>query len=600
MPCLPSVDFRQLMDLDVRYGGYFLFADRLVPGSFLTRTSDPRFGEGWLFLFSPSRVLTAWSIGEVREVLREAEAFQGFACGFVSYEASPAFDPAFVVQTGGRYPLAQFGLYSSGAEFFKEIVPSLPLPEPHPNPPQGEGTQLSASFSCAFKEIKERLFEGETYQVNYSFRLSLEIGGPAASFVRLAAEDPPPYATYFETSDVAIASLSPELFFLREGSNLTCEPMKGTAEASEVGAAERLRTSPKERAENLMVVDMIRNDLGRIARVGSVKVPKLFEVHRYPTVYQMTSTVAAETVVSTDRVFEALFPCASIVGAPKVATMKIISELEESPRGIYTGALGFMTPGMSRFSVAIRTLTQASGGVAEYGVGSGIVWDSEESAEWEECRMKARALDAESEPWALLETMRWTPEEGVFLLDRHLDRLERAARSFEILVDRRALYARLRSLSYDGGRRLRLLLQLDGSVEIQDRPLLPIPSSIRVALAMTPVRSGDPFLQIKNNRRAFYRRHIEANGAEDVLLWNERGEATETCNGNLVVELDGRLVTPPVSCGLLNGVYRQLMIDEGRVEERVVTLEELSGRKMYRLNSVSEMVEIHLDRSRDL
>ena len=287
-------------------------------------------------------------------------------------------------------------------------------------------------------------------------------------FLRLVAAQDPPYGAFLDTGEWAICSASPELFFRLDGTRIQCRPMKGTAargrtQAEDLAQAQALQASEKERAENVMIVDMVRHDLGRVAQAGSVKVARLFEVERYPTIWQMTSTVEAQTEAGLGEIFQALFPAASVTGAPKVRTMQIIADLEPLPRRLYTGAIGFFAPGRrAQFSVAIRTLlVNRKTGCAEYGVGSGITWDSNPEAEWQECRAKARILAPQSPAFSLLETMRWTLDEGYYLLEQHLARLQESALYFGFHLDLAALRLQLERLSSGLGkkpRRIRLLV----------------------------------------------------------------------------------------------------------------------------------------------
>ncbi len=356
--------------------------------------------------------------------------------------------------------------------------------------------------------------------------------------------------------------------------------------------AERLVRSEKERAENVMIVDMVRNDLGRVCLPGSVRVPDLFRAERYPTLWQLTSLVEGRTDEPTARVMAALFPAASITGAPKVRTMHLIDELEISPRRIYTGTVGVMLPGgRARFNVAIRTvLVDRTAGSAEYGVGGGIVWDSAPRAEYRETLLKARVLDAPTPEFALLETMRWRRETGVLLLEEHLSRVAESAEYFgfdlDVEVVRAGIEAAVRKAAGVAGV-LRLTVHAGGEVRLESRPL-PASGPCRVALARTPVDSRDPFLFHKTTRREVYElARAEVSGVDDVLLVNEREEVTESTIANLVVELDGELLTPPLGSGLLPGTLRSALLREGRIREQVVSKTDLSRcTRLWLINSV--------------
>jgi len=587
---------------DVAFDSYFLPLDCLASGSFITAAEHPRFGQGWLAFREPVSSLSAWKLSNVGPLLDQVDqaCVEGhFAAGYVAYEAAPAFDAALEVQPLEDQPLASFHIYAAPPLFYKELEFS----------PSGAENWIAdidrETYSQRLSAIHRLLAEGATYQVNFSYRLMATAGGSTTDlFARLVADNPPPYASLFLSDDIEIASLSPELFFELERGTIRCKPMKGTAPRGETSAVDfanaiTLQQSVKDQAENLMIVDMIRNDLGRIAKVGSVTTPSLFEVEAFPTVLQMTSTIEAKTESNLHAIFRALFPCASIVGAPKVATMRIIRDLESSPRGVYTGAIGYVAPGgAARFSVAIRTISAPGGSDRlTYGVGSGIVWDSEAESEWEECRLKANVLRRSAEPWALFETLLWTPEEGYALLDLHMARLASAAGIFEIPFDKEAAVARLSAvaLGFDDPRRVKLILNRIGELEVRHVAMTPPTNPLRACLADRPIASEDPVLRFKTTRRQVYALPLKEGPADEVLLWNERGEATEFGNGNLVVRFDGRLVTPPLSCGLLNGTFREALVRSDEISERVVTLDDLakcSG--IYLINSVRGWVEIEL------
>lgn len=503
------------------------------------------------------------------------------AAGFLAYEAGAAFDPAMPRAACEPFPLAWFALFGP-----PEPVESGP-------PPSCPGLAWTpeldaAAHALALARIRDHLAQGETYQVNFTYRLRAPFcGDPWTLFLRLASLQPSPHVAFVDTGPFAVCCASPEMFFRRDGSEVLSRPMKGTAPRGRWCAEdERLRRglaeSEKDRAENVMIVDMVRNDLGRVCRPGSVHVPELFRVERYPTLWQMTSLVRGRSDEPTARVMAALFPAASITGAPKVRTMHLIDELEISPRRIYTGTIGVMTPGRrARFNVAIRTvLVHRAAGTAEYGVGGGIVWDSDPAAEYRETRVKARVLRSEGPEFRLLETMRWTRADGIFLREEHLRRLMGSARYFGFILDEEALRAALaREIVVADGHAgvLRLVLDRFGSWTLEIRPLPPS-TPARIALARTPVDPRDPFLYHKTTRREVYERartEVAARGVDDAVLWNDQGQVTEATIANLVVELDGALLTPALACGLLPGVLRGHLLEEGRVREGIVRVEDL-------------------------
>lgn len=554
----------------------------------------------WLSFRRLRGVLAAEDLSQVLPVIEQAEALVEawglYAVGFISYEAAPAFDPALRVQGGSPTPLAWFGLFEELA-----ILRELPAVSAPPAFDLGPWQPaLSAEVhAAAIAQIKEHIAAGDTYQVNFTFPLVASfVGDPWALFLRLAEAQRAAYAAYVDTGRFAVCSASPELFFRLEKGLLTARPMKGTARrgrtlAEDEAQAAALRASEKNRAENVMIVDMVRNDLGRVAAWGSVQVPRLFDVERYPTLWQMTSTVTARVQASRLEVLRSLFPCASITGAPKVRTVEIIRQLEPAPRGVYTGAVGFMAPGgFAQFNVAIRTaVVDRLAGRAVYGVGSGIVWDSDASGEYAECLLKAQVLTAPPPTFDLLETLRWTPQEGYFLLERHLRRLADSALYFGVPLDlaevRRALAAAVQGAL--GPQRVRLLVDRRGCPRVETAPL-PLVSAepVRLGLAPQPVDPNDAFLYHKTTRRDVYdaARRSRPDG-DDVLLWNPRGEVTESTVANVAVRLEGRLFTPPVTCGLLPGTLRAELLACGRLTERVITLEDLQRcQGVYLFNSV--------------
>jgi len=570
----------------------------------------------WLRFENPVEVLTARTPQEVFQCLEKIENSGLWAAGFVSYEASGAFDDALKTHEPGNLPLLQFGLFQ-GLEKVgtpRRGVRDYQLGEWKPSVTSGE-------YFEAIAAIKEHIAAGDTYQVNYTFRLNTEFSGsPFAFFCDLAAAQQAQYSAFIETEAFAICSASPELFFELKDGVITSRPMKGTLPrgltfSNDWKNADALKNSAKDRAENIMIVDMIRNDIGRIAEAGSVETLSRFDVEKYPTVWQMTSTVVGklnvdavssprspvrgdrgeDTASTLEEILAALFPCASITGAPKAKTMELIQGLEKGPRGIYTGAIGFVAPsGDACFNVAIRTAV-IQDGKAEYGIGGGIVWDSDPKAEYKEALSKAAILTKQMPEFQCLETMLWEDGE-IFLLDRHLKRLAETAEYFDFKFDRDAICAYLRNLpvlSEVEGRmnnptRIRLLLNKDGSFLVTHQNYHTCASVIILAVAKEPVGSTDVVLYHKTTNRTVYENAKAAwPDADDVLLTNERGEVTESCIANVVVELNGRKITPPVSCGLLAGTFRDELLERGEIEEGVVTLDDLKrADSVYLINSV--------------
>jgi para-aminobenzoate synthetase/4-amino-4-deoxychorismate lyase len=562
---------------------------------------------GHLEFEEPSAVLSAASMADVRRVIRAAEAaaMDGqWVAGFVSYEAAPAFDEALRVRDPAPRPLACFGVFgpprSTAAGEASRDDARLSSLEPDAS---------RAEFARSVERIRAALGRGDAYQVNLSLRLRGRFtGDPEALYRRLHAAQGGRHSAFFLLGGRAIVSASPELFFERRGDELTVRPMKGTAprgrfieEDERLAAA--LAASEKERAENVMITDLMRNDVGRVAAVGSVGVAELCKVERYRTVHQMTSTVRARLRPGTtlDEVFAALFPCGSVTGAPKPSAMAIIAAEERSPRGPYCGAAGVIAPGGdATFNVAIRTLDlDLDAGDATYGAGGGITWLSSPDAEWDEVLAKARVLEAPGPAFDLVETMRF--EGGVCeLIPRHLDRLEASARHLGFQHDpaavRAALERQVAALGA-GAHRLRLLLSEAGELRFEVAPIPEEPAGTTpVALSPIPVSRRDRLLFHKTTRREVYdARRARRPDVFDVLLQNEEGELTELTIGNLVAEISGERLTPPREAGLLAGVFRAELLARGEVSERTLRAEDLGrARRLWLVNAVRGWVPIRL------
>jgi para-aminobenzoate synthetase/4-amino-4-deoxychorismate lyase len=563
----------------------------------------------WLHFQDPRQIISAYRMEEVIPALNAIEkhvARDGLcAAGFIAYEAAPAFDSALAVKEDGAFPLVWFGLYEKPEE-----VSLPPMQASHQDYPlTWQSSVRRDAYKNAIEKIKHYIEAGDTYQVNFTFRLrSLFTDDPWPFFVALARAQDASYSAFVNTQQWIVCSASPELFFQLDDNKLISRPMKGTAprglmQHDDVKQAEGLRHSEKDRAENVMIVDMVRNDMGRIAQTGSVHWNSLYEVEKYPTVWQMTSTVRARTEAGLCEILKALFPPASITGAPKPRTMEIIAELEQTPRRIYTGTVGFWMPGRkAQFNVAIRTvLIDKTQGEAEYGVGGGIVWDSVDQIEFEECRTKARILTQHISDFSLLESMLWTPEEGYFLLPYHLARLKDSAAYFSYSADIDAVLATLDAFARTlpkNAHKVRLLVAKDGRITVQSESVgAAAVHPQHCCLAPEPVDSANPFLYHKTTNRSVYEQALgSCPGYADVILWNEKGEVTESCIANVVVELDGELYTPPIQCGLLPGTYRAYLLEQGKVKERVVTVEDLAqSPQVYLISSVRKQREVIVD-----
>jgi len=559
----------------------------------------------------------AQELPEVLQRMQEALAQGLHAVGLFTYELGAqmqGIDALSALSDAKARPLAQVLLFERCERMSSAQVERwLAQHDQHDQHAQRRGpagiARVSADvddrdFSAAIARIHAYIEAGDTYQINYTYRLRFDAYGSAHSlYRRLRKRQPVPYGALVALPDGgAVLSLSPELFVRHVDGTLTAQPMKGTAAASgdaqvDAARAAALAADPKNRAENLMIVDLLRNDLGRVARFGSVRVPDLFRVDRYSSVLQMTSTVQAalRDDASLADVFEALYPCGSITGAPKRRTMQIIHALETAPRGLYTGAIGWFDaaqPGRCIgdfcLSVPIRTmvLQPEEGGVrsGELGVGAGIVHDSIAADEFAECRLKAGFLTGLPAEFELFETMHATRVDGCRHLDVHLRRLRASATYFGFVCDEQASRADIRNacraLPTDAPHRMRLALRQDGSCPLQAVPLAPLSMPIKLLLGPEPTVSDDLFLRHKTTVRERYDaawHAAEAQGAFDMLFFNDHGELTEGGRSNVFVRLDGQWYTPPLGAGLLPGVMRAVLLADPawNARERRLTRDDL-------------------------
>ncbi|MFJ5623663.1 aminodeoxychorismate synthase component I [Peribacillus loiseleuriae] len=564
------------------------------------------FNKESMYFQNPIKIIEAHTIEEVLTALEniQKEVNAGFyAVGYLSYEAAPAFDSAYQVTAGDKMPLLWFGIFEKFTNLhLTETSVGFSLTDW-----QSETTY--ETYEKSIQTIKYQIEEGNTYQVNYTMRLNSSFIGDEFAFYRqLAKAQSSNYSAYLHTGRFKILSASPELFFDWRKDTLTTRPMKGTVQRGksieqDLEQQQWLQDSEKNRAENLMIVDLLRNDLGQIAEAGSVVVDRLFEIEQYPTVWQMTSTITAKTKPETTIIdlFKALFPCGSITGAPKVSTMKIISELEGTPREVYCGAIGYISPNHeATFNVPIRTVViDSQEGTAHYGVGGGITWDSSFTEEYDEAFLKAALLTTETPDFELLESLKL--ENGQYvLLENHLKRLSNSAKYFGISLSIPNIEAALEQFANrheTSFKKVRLLVSNTGKFTIEAEDLLPYPDEIcNVALAKKSVSSNDLFLYHKTTNRTIYQIHKEQYPTYfDVLLWNEREEITEFTNGNVVLKIAEELVTPVLHSGLLAGTFREELIKSGTVNERVVHITELkSANEMWFINSVRGWVKVNL------
>ncbi len=557
---------------------------------------EDRGGAGQTLLFAdPVETVETAEPAEIAGAFTRIEAglARGLhAAGFLSYELGYAFEPrlAGLLPAQRCLPLLWFGLFEAPRRI-EPVALDRDFAARCPPPLEDLAFGLDETdHAAAMQRVLDYLHAGDAYQVNLTFPIRFRYrGDPLALYGALRASQPVAHGGIIATGEANILSVSPELFIETAGGRAVTRPMKGTAArgadavADEAAKAE-LRADPKQRAENLMIVDLLRNDLSRISEQGSVKVPALFSVETYPGFHTLTSTVTSRLRpgLSLLEQMQALFPCGSVTGAPKLRAMEIIRELEGAPREIYTGSIGMIAPnGDLSFNVAIRTATLLPDGEGVYGVGGGIVVDSRPAAEYAECRLKARVLTDLAEDYGLIETLRWSG--GYVRLSLHIERLAASAAVLGFRFDPGHVLAQLAETeaSFPAGkeRRVRCELRRDGTLQIIT---VPMPSAadgaLHIAVVSQQVDAGDPFLRHKTTRRAIYERaftEASSQGCNDALLLNRQGFVTETSRSNVFVERDGVLLTPPLEHGLLPGVLRREFIESGAAREAPLRLDDL-------------------------
>ncbi|MBJ7540858.1 aminodeoxychorismate synthase component I [Streptococcus sp. SL1232] len=553
-----------------------------------------------LIFEKPLAELATKSVADVKKILQAVEDYQKqgyYVVGYLSYEAANAFDNKFSVKSevlSGEY-LAYFTVHKAvKIEVFPcQSQKSVNLPK------SWQSKTSKETYEKAIQRIKEEIRQGNTYQVNYTLQLTSQLEGDAFElYNHLVVEQEAAYNCYIEHDDFAILSVSPELFFKKKGQQLVTRPMKGTVargntDKQDLANKEWLAHDSKNRAENMMIVDLLRNDMGRISEIGSVQVTKLCDVEQYSTVWQMTSTI--ESQLQSDKtlldVFSALFPCGSITGAPKIATMSIINQLEPHPRGVYCGAIGICLPNDDAiFNVGIRTI-QKHGSQAIYGAGGGITWGSNWKDEFKETCDKSAVLYRNQPKFDLITTAKVSGKQVVYL-EEHIKRLKESARYFAYPFSEKIFYANLSSQLKnldDCDYRMRLSLNRKGIFKFETVKLQALPQSyLQARLVKRNESIETPFTYFKTS----YRPHLPSSENESIYI-SENGYLQETSIGNLILEIDGKWYTPPVDVGILNGICRQRLIKEGRVVERYLTEADLArASHLYACNSVRGVYEI--------
>jgi para-aminobenzoate synthetase / 4-amino-4-deoxychorismate lyase len=589
---------------------YLLLDDSLTPGGRSLLYTEP---EEIVAAHAPSEVnasLDAVSSGLARGLR---------AAGFFSYELGYCLEPKLttLLPDSRSVPLFWIGLFRAPQPL--DDAATRAWLEAHGAAERAKISDLRLSWSRdqyreAFNRVEDYIAAGDVYQINLTLKyLFAPEGHPLALYAALRRKQRVAYGALIHTEDLDILSLSPELFFRREGKHMSTRPMKGTAPRGRTPREDArtktwLAMDEKQRAENLMIVDLLRNDLGRVAKIGSVEVTDLFTVETYRSVHQMTSGITAElrSDMGLKDMLRALFPCGSVTGAPKVRAMEIIRELEGGPRGIYTGAIGHIAPsGDAQFNVAIRTVV-LSRGRGEMGIGGGIVSDSKEESEFEECLLKAQFLTKADAPFELIETLRYERAKGFHLLERHLARLQSSAHHFGYPFSREKVMA---ALEADASRvtspvaLVRLLLAEDGSITVTSTAIeLPTRDTVwRFVISDQRVDEKDPFFYHKTTRRQFFDGEMERQksqtSCDEVVFLNKKGELTEGTRTNLFIEIDGRLFTPALTCGLLPGTLRDELLDLPRAaasEAVLMPRDLLDADRIYLGNSVRGLVRAEL------
>ena len=555
----------------------FVLFDDMRPGGAGCRLYEGAIGE-----------IVAWSIEEVRpalEALRAAKGAGRHLAGYLAYDACYALEPKlWALARHGDGPLLWFGIFEG---FSSPAAP--PLPDGAGGWTSRPVPRISRSdYLAGAEEVRDHLYAGDFYQANLTFGCDVTVlGDPLAAYARLRQRSRSGWAGVLRHPKGWLLSLSPEQFFTIRGRAIEAKPMKGTAPRRGEPEPDRAEVSklvadPKQRAENMMIVDLLRNDLARVAEAGSVEVPELFCVESFPTVHQMVSRVTAKLREDVDpvTVLETLFPCGSITGAPKLAAIQALRRLEHEPRGAYCGSMGWIDPnGDASFNVLIRTLELQDGNnVARLGLGSGLVVDSVLEDEWAECLLKGEFVAPDRQEFDLIETMKFDPHQGVIDLDRHLDRLKNAAADFQFKFDRHAARNELQAATFrrKDSAMVRLMLSPKGSIAIEVKELPQTPSgAVEVVVRPLPVDPSDYRLRYKTTAKDVLKQVRRDADAFEAVFTDPEGRLTEGSYTNIFVERDGKLLTPPLERGLLPGLLRQRLIDEGHAEEHDLTPDDL-------------------------
>ena len=555
-------------------------------------------------------IITFCSGENIKEFFKKIEHYldEGYwIAGYFSYEFGYFLEPELFKDKDSKQPLAWLGVCKKPQEYGVQEPFSKKNPELFYSIKNIKPNITKEEYSLGVKNIKEHLQEGDTYQVNHTFKMKFDFeGDPLGMYLDLRRIQPTPYLSLINTGEENILSFSPELFFKIKEGTIVSRPMKGTmSRANTTDEEERLKKGFKEsekiKAENVMIVDLLRNDIGRISE--KVSVTSLFDIEKHSTLYQMTSTIKGKlhNGVSVEDIFAALFPCGSVTGAPKIRTMQIIQGLEKEPRGVYTGAIGYISPKRKAcFNVAIRTAV-INGNKGEMGVGGGVVYDSNEKEEYQEALLKAKFLTEKFTPFSLIETIKWDKEKGYIFLEEHINRLQNSCKYFSIPLDEEKIKDSLarQEKEFHQDTRVRVLVDREGAIAIDVQPLFSVGRSPKIVISSKRIDRNNIFLYHKTTQRSLYEQELKTareNGFFEVIFMNKREELTEGSFTNIFIEKEGKLITPPVSAGLLEGVYRQYLLSQGLAQEGVVRIKDLCGAdKIYVGNSVRGLIEVGVD-----
>ena len=551
----------------------------------------------------PIKELKTRDLSEVADLLAQVESYQEqgyYVVGYVSYEAAPAFEEKLAVHKAPL--LGEYLLYFT----VHDRVETSPIPLTYEEvdlPSKWQEETSAENYEKAIAQIHHHLRQGDTYQVNYTVQLKQDLSAnPFAIYNRMVVEQEAGYNAYVEHDEMAVISMSPELFFEQNDRELTTRPMKGTTQRGvtnqeDLEQASWLEQDPKNRSENMMIVDLLRNDMNRISEVGSEHVERLCQVEQYSTVWQMTSTIKSQLRPDVElvEIFRSLFPCGSITGAPKIATMEIIKNLEPQPRGVYCGTIGLLLPNGRRiFNVAIRTI-QLHQGKAIYGVGGGITWDSTWESEYREVHQKAAVLYRKQARFQLITTGKISQKQLLFE-EQHLERLTKASRYFAYPFNPEDLRQRIEEecqvCDVNQDYRLRVTLSKSGEVELSRQILAPLsPSFCKAKLFLQEADLNQAFTYFKTTHRP----HLSL-GEQEIIYHNAAGELLETSIGNLVLKINGKLYAPPIRLGILPGIYRQHLLETGQVEEKVLTVPDLEqAEAIYGCNAIRGLYELEMN-----